>query len=99
MESDYTNDPANDPAIFNTSDYGLAAFLWCSGIEPKTVEQPGRDVLFVYHVEPALLSAISAYSGNAPVRSRDFFNALRRAKLTINEIIRGENYHVPARYR
>jgi hypothetical protein len=89
----------NDPTVFNTSDYGLAAFLWCSGIEPKTVERPECDVLFVYRVEPALLTAISAYSGNAPVKSRDFFNALRRAKVTINEIIRGETYHVPTKYR
>jgi Domain of unknown function (DUF5659) len=94
MKSDPT-----DPATFDTTDYGLAAFLWCSGIEPQSVERPGRDVSFVYRVEPSLLTAISAYSGNAPVKCRDFFNALRRAKVTISEIIRGENYHAKATAR
>jgi hypothetical protein len=86
-------DPVNDPPIetngpFETSDYGLAAYFWTLGIEPLRVERRGQEVVFVYTLSQPLMLAINGYLKNREVRVRDYFNALRKAKATIQDIMR-----------
>jgi hypothetical protein len=72
---------------FNTSDYGLAAFLDASGFPiAETISKPkGAEVSFHFHSSPSLFTAISNYSSNAPIACRDYFHALRRTKALIRE--------------
>jgi hypothetical protein len=72
---------------FNTSDYGLAAFLDASGFPiAETISKTnGTEVSFHFHSSPSLLTAISNYSSNAPIACRDYFHALRRTKALIRE--------------
>jgi Domain of unknown function (DUF5659) len=72
---------------FNTSDYGLAAFLDASGFPiTETFSKPnGTEVSFHFHSSPSLFTAISNYSSNAPIACRDYFHALRRTKALIRE--------------
>jgi|HubBroStandDraft_6_1064221.scaffolds.fasta_scaffold1811954_1 hypothetical protein len=72
---------------FNTSDYGLAAFLDASGFPiAETISKPtGTEVSFHFHSSPSLFTAISNYSSNAPIACRDYFHALRRTKALIRE--------------
>jgi Domain of unknown function (DUF5659) len=79
------------PETFQTSDYGLAAFLAASGFPiAQTSPKPnGREVAFHFDSSPALFSAISSYSSNAPIPCRDYFHALRRMKLLIRENTNG----------
>ena len=75
------------PETFNTSDYGLAAFLDASGFPiAETISKPnGTEVSFHFNSSPSLFTAISNYSSNAPIACRDFFHALRRTKALIRE--------------
>ena len=72
---------------FNTSDYGLAAFLDASGfpIAETITKTNGTEVSFHFNSSPSLFTAISNYSSNAPIACRDYFHALRRAKALIRE--------------
>jgi hypothetical protein len=72
---------------FNTSDYGLAAFLDATGFPiAETISKPNvTEVSFHFHSSPSLFTAISNYSSNAPIACRDYFHALRRTKALIRE--------------
>ncbi len=72
---------------FNTSDYGLAAFLDASGFPiVEAISKPNwTEISFHFHSSPSLFTAISNYSSNAPIACRDYFHALRRTKALIRE--------------
>jgi hypothetical protein len=82
---------------FNTSDYGLAAFLDASGFPiTETISKPNAtEVSFHFPSSPSLLNAISNYSSNAPIACRDFFHALRRTKALIRENTNDRNRRSP----
>ncbi|MEX2303285.1 MAG: DUF5659 domain-containing protein [Bryobacterales bacterium] len=83
---------------FETRDYGLAGYLLAVGIHPTDITLRRPDVFFVYDANPALMQAIGDYTGNAPVACRNYFNALRKAKVYVSKIIQGEHYDASKQY-
>jgi hypothetical protein len=85
------------PETFNTTDYGLVAFLDASGfpISETAPKSNGSEVSFHFTSSPSLFTAISNYSSNAPIACRDFFHALRRTKALIRENTHDRNRRNP----
>jgi hypothetical protein len=71
--------------LYQTSDYGQAAFLLARGFGLKTTKASEGEVGFQFDASAELLSAIADYSSNAEIPCRDYFHALRRTKILIHK--------------